>query len=82
MCEAPGMRCTRDSYLVFKAWLSSCRDLVDCEVYPKPAYIRGGSAHCWTSWQLLAAYGHSLAAVGGGGEPEDALPLGETSVEA
>ena len=37
MGEAPGMRCTRDSYLVFSTWLSSCRVLTNCEVNPKPA---------------------------------------------
>ena len=39
MGEAPGMRCTRDSYLVFNARLSSCRLLTNCVVIPKPAYI-------------------------------------------
>lgn len=39
MGEAPGMRCTRDSYLVFNARLSSCRDLTNFEVNPKPGYI-------------------------------------------
>ena len=42
--EAPGMRCTRDSYLFFNTWLSSCRVLTNCEVNPKPAYIRATSA--------------------------------------
>lgn len=34
-----GMRCTSVSYLVFNAWLSSCRDLTNFEVNPKPVCI-------------------------------------------
>lgn len=40
MGEAPGMRCTRFSYLVLNTSLSSCRVLTSCEVNPKPAYIQ------------------------------------------
>lgn len=39
MGEAPGMRWTSDSYLYFSTWLSSCRDLTNCEVNPKPAWM-------------------------------------------
>jgi len=44
MGEAPGMRWTRDSYLSFNARLSSCRDLTNCEVNPKPAWMYPTSA--------------------------------------
>jgi hypothetical protein len=39
MGEMLGMRCTRESYFVFNAWLSSCRDLTNPEVKPKPGCI-------------------------------------------
>ena len=42
--EAPGIRCTRDSYLVFNTWLSSCRDLTNCDVNPNPACMQTMSA--------------------------------------
>lgn len=43
MGETLGMRCTRDSYLVFNALLSSCKYLTNCEVNPKPARITTNS---------------------------------------
>ena len=44
MGEAPGMRCTRESYLLFNTRLSSCRFLTNWEVIPKPAHMQLRSA--------------------------------------